>query len=387
VTAVRASARVVRIAVVTPLILVSGGTETRSPTDAARHVGSIITSWGRTLRVETVASGLDTPWDLEWGPDGAMWVTERRGRVSRIDIATGRVTRVGDVDVLEISESGLMGMAFHPEFQRQPYVYLAHSYRSGMGAGNRLIRMRYVNGQLGNAETLIDGIRGAGNHNGSRLAIGPDGMLYMTMGDAGRASLAQDRTSLSGKVLRVTLDGKPAPENPFGNEVWSWGHRNPQGIAFQPGTNALYISEHGPSDNDEVNRIQRGGNYGWPDVRGLCDEEAERAFCRKNHVVEPVTAFTPTLGVAGAAFYDSDRIAGWRGSLLVVALRGAVLVRFALTPDGGRAAAEERLLVGEYGRIRDVLVGRDGAVYIATSNRDGRGRPAADDDRILRVRP
>src|SRR3990172_9089743 len=196
------------------------------------------------MQVKTVASGLDTPWDLAWGPDGAMWVTERSGRISRVDLTAGTVTLVGELKVTEVSESGLMGMAFHPDFSSQPYVYLAHSYRSVFGIGNRLLRMRYANG--------------------ARLAIGPDRMLYLTTGDAGDAGRSQDRKSLAGKVLRLTLEGKPAPGNPFGNAIWSYGHRNPQGIAFQPGTNRLYVAEHGPSEADEVNLIEHGRNYGWP---------------------------------------------------------------------------------------------------------------------------
>ena len=330
-------------------------------------------------QVKTVASGLDTPWDLAWGPDGAIWVTERPGRISRVDVATGQVTLIGEVKVTEVSESGLMGMAFHPDFASQPYVYLAHSYRSLTGIRNCLIRMRYANGRLTDPQTLLDDIPGAGNHNGSRLAIGPDRLLYLTTGDAGDGSRSQDRQSLAGKVLRLTLEGKPAPGNPFGNAIWSYGHRNPQGIAFQPGTNRLYVAEHGPSEADEVNLIERGRNYGWPEVRGACDGDAERAFCAANQVMEPVAEFTPTLGTAGATFLSRD-------TLLVTALSGRVLLRITLATDGRRAARVEWLHAGEFGRIRDVLVGPDGAIYLATSNRDGRGSPAADDDRILRIR-
>lgn len=346
---------------------------------SAASLAYVPVSSAHAHQVKTVASGLDTPWDMAWGPDGAMWVTERPGRVSRVDVATGKVTLVGEIEVTEVSESGLMGMAFHPDFASQPYVYLAHSYRSVFGIGNRLIRMRYANGRLTDPQTLLDDIPGAGNHNGARLAIGPDRMLYLTTGDAGNAARAQDRKSLAGKVLRLTLDGKPAPGNPFGNAAWSYGHRNPQGIAFQPGTNALYVAEHGPNEADEVNLIESGRNYGWPEVRGACDSDAERAFCAANKVVEPVAEFTPTLGVAGAAFVARD-------TLLVTALSGRVLLRITLTPDGRRAASVDRLHAGEFGRIRDVLVGGDGAIYLATSNRDGRGSPAVDDDRILRVR-
>jgi glucose/arabinose dehydrogenase len=339
------------------------------------------------LRVETVASGLDTPWDMLWGPDGRIWASERGGRIVRIDPASGRVDVAGTVDVAERGEGGLMGMALHPDFAMTPWVYAAHSYTSLGRVRNRLIRMRWADGRLGQPEVLFDNMDGAGNHNGSRLAIGPDRMLYVTMGDAGDASVAQDRAKPNGKILRFTLEGRPAPDNPFGTAVWSWGHRNPQGLAFQPETGVLYETEHGPGDADEVNRIEKGRNYGWPDVHGACDNARETDFCREHNVAEPLAEWTPTIAPSGAAFYDADLIPGWRGSLLFTALGGARLVRLTLSEDGRRVTAQEQLFRGEYGRLRDVLVGPDGSVYLATSNRDGRGRPAREDDRVLRVRP
>ena len=341
------------------------------------------------LRVETLVSGLDTPWDLAWGPDGSIWVTERPGTISRVDTSTGEITRVGHLEVVEVSESGLMGMAFHPDFANQPYLYVAHSYGTGRNIRNRLVRMRFDGTMLGDPEILLDNIPGNRNHNGSRLAIGPDSLLYMTTGDAGRATRAQDLASVAGKVLRLTLAGRPAPGNPFGTLVYSYGHRNPQGIVFHPETGELYIAEHGPRDNDEVNRVRKGGNYGWPDVHGFCDGDTrgEEAFCRSNNVLEPVTAWTPTVGVSGADFYNADLMPGWKGSLLVTSLRGAALFRLTLSADGSEALDQETLLRGEFGRLRDVLVGPRGEIYLATSNRDGRGRPAPNDDRILRVLP
>lgn len=340
---------------------------------------SEIRSGGARLQVETFVRGLDTPWDLAWGPDGRIWVTERGGRISRVDPATGVVEEAGRLDVVERGESGLMGIAFHPDFPNEPWVYVAHSY-GGSGIRNRLVRMRWRNGVLGAPEVVLDGIAGAGNHNGTRLAFGPDGMLYVTTGDAGNAARAQDRDNLSGKILRLTPEGRPATGNPWNTAVWSMGHRNPQGLVFRPGTDELYETEHGPSEADEVNRIHAGRNYGWPDVHGACDEGGERSFCAQHDVVEPIVEFTPTVGISGLDVYDSDRIPEWRGSLLYTSLRGGTLFR--TDPATGRT---ERLLEGEYGRLRDVLVAPTGEVYVATSNRDGRGRPAADDDRILRI--
>lgn len=353
---------------------------------SSRAVGDRITlADGTRLDVETVAGDLDTVWDMTWGPGGEIWFTERGGRVSTVDPESGVVTVVGEIDVRERGEGGLMGLALHPDFPQVPWVYAAHTYDTGGGAGNRLVRMRFQDGRLETPETLLDGLAGAGNHNGSRLAIGPDRMLYMTMGDAGRRSRAQDREDLNGSILRLTLEGAPAPGNPFGNEIWTWGHRNPQGLAFQPGTGRLYAAEHGPDTDDEVNLVEAGGNYGWPEVRGYCDTPEEREFCRSAEVVEPVEAWTPTVGIAGADFYRGDAIPGWDGSLLVTSLRGASLFRLTLGGDGRRAVSTERLLQGELGRLRAVLVGPDGAVYLATSNRDGRGRPGAGDDRIVRL--
>jgi glucose/arabinose dehydrogenase len=359
-----------------------------SPRPAVRAPDSraIRTSDSRSLQAETVASGLDTPWDLALAPDGSIWFTERGGRVSRLDLQAGTVTVLGQIDVLESGESGLMGMAFHPAFPDTPAVFLAHSYGRADGVGNRLVRVTYRDGRLVDPVTLLDDIPGARNHDGARLAVGPDRMLYFTMGDAGRAADAQDRDSPNGKVLRLTLDGRPAPGNPFGNATWSWGHRNPQGLAFAS-NGLLYATEHGPSEADEVNLIEPGRNYGWPTVRGDCDTDAERRFCAEHDVVEPLAEYTPTIGISGLAVYESDRIPGWRGSLVYTSLRGERLLRLVLSTDGRSARAQELILNGGYGRLRDVLVGPDGLLYVATSNRDRRGNPSSDDDRIIRITP
>jgi len=342
------------------------------------------------LKVETVVTGLVTPWDLAWGPDGQIWVTERGGRVSRVNPTTGQRTTAGEVpSVSENGEGGLMGIAFHPDFSTQPYVYVTHSYLQSGALRNRLVRMRWDGQSLGTPEVLLANIPASGIHNGSRLAIGPDRLLYMTTGDASNGDLAQDRNTLAGKILRLTLTGQAAPGNPFGSVVYSLGHRNPQGLVFHPTTGALYSTEHGPSDNDEVNLIVAGRNYGWPTVHGTCDDDigSERAFCQANSVVEPLANWTPTIAPAGADFYVADLIPQWKGSLLFASLKGTALYRLTLSADGQRVTAKETLFAGQYGRLRDVLVAPDGSVYLATSNRDGRGSPAADDDRILRVRP
>lgn len=341
------------------------------------------------LTVTTLAGGFDTIWEVAWGPDDAIWVTERGGTISRVDPGTGAIARVGSLAVAEVGEGGLMGLAFHPDWPSQPWIYVMHSYAAAGGVRNRLARLRFEGGSLGAPQALLDDIPGSSIHNGARVVVGPDRFLYVSTGDAGAPALAQNRTSLAGKILRLTLDGAPAPGNPLGGAIWTMGHRNVQGLAFAP-DGALYATEHGPSDNDELNRIEGGRNYGWPDVRGRCDGDAgagEQPFCLANNVVEPLAIWTPTIAPAGAAYYHATLIPDWRGSLLFTTLRGAALYRMQLAADGRSVVREERLFHATYGRLRDVLVAPDGTVYLATSNRDGRGSPRGEDDRILRLRP
>jgi len=233
---------------------------------------------------------------------------------------------------------------------------------------------------------LVDGIPGARNHNGGRIAFGPDGKLYAATGDAGRGELAQDTGSLAGKVLRMNSDGSVPDDNPFpGSLVYSYGHRNPQGLAWHPETGQLLAPEHGPSGEgglccrDEVNAIRPGGNYGWPVVTGRSGDA---------RFVDPV-AFSgtdTTWAPAGAAFYDGSDLRGWQGGLFFGTLRGQHLHRLSVGGEGGLTVIEEEaLFTGEYGRLRAVAMGPDGHLYVATSNRDGRGRPASEDDRILRI--
>jgi glucose/arabinose dehydrogenase len=243
---------------------------------------------------------------------------------------------------------------------------------------------------LRESETLIERIPGGTSHNGTRLVVGPDRLLYVSTGDAGSENKSQDTKSLAGKILRLTLDGKPALGNPFNNEVWSIGHRNPQGLAFQPGTGALYSSEHSANSDDEVNLIEGGRNYGWPKVRGLCDTGGERNFCRDKKVAAPVAVFTPTVAPAGIAFYDRKMFPDWNGNLLVAALGRTSLLRLVLTPDGRETVSVEQLFHYQFGRLRDVLVGTDGAIYVATSNRDGHFTELGlfeGDDKIIRITP
>ena len=341
------------------------------------------------LTSEVIATGLDTVWELVWGPDGFIWMTERGGRVSRINAQTGVVTPVGQIAVAEIGEGGLMGLALHPDFATHPWVYLAHTYNGPSGVGNRIVRARFDGTSLGAPEVLLSDIPGSSIHNGSRLAVGPDRLLYITTGDASDASIAQNRDALAGKVLRLTLDGQPAAGNPFNTRIYSYGHRNPQGMVFAP-DGALYVTEHGPSDNDEVNRIEAGRNYGWPTVHGRCDGDigmGETSFCSANSIAEPIAIWTPTIAPAGLAYYNATLIPAFRGSLLFATLKDETLYRLTLSSDGRSVTATQKLFDGDFGRLRAVLVAPDGAIYLGTSNRDGRGSPASTDDRVIRIRP
>jgi glucose/arabinose dehydrogenase len=306
-----------------------------------------------------VTSGLDTPWDMIWGPDSMIWVSERGGRISRVDPKSGRRTSLGEVaGVAARGESGLMGIALHPDFPREPWVYAMHTYDAG-GLHNRLVRLRWTGSKFDTQQVLLDGIPGNFIHNGSRIVVGPDRMLYITTGDAGNADQAQDSTALGGKILRLDLNGKAPSDNPFRSAIWSWGHRNGQGLVFHDGM--LYETEHGPSEHDEVNLIRRGANYGWPNKPG----------------VDPLTSWTPTVAISGADFL--------RGDLLATSLGGRTLWRMTLSADGTRITNRSAILSGVYGRLRDVLVAANGDIYICTSNRAGRGAPADGDDRIIRL--
>ena len=296
------------------------------------------------LAVTEVASGLDTVWAMAWDPEGRLWFTERQGRLTRLGAPARRVE-----GVVEGGEGGLMGL----EFDDQGRVYVMYTGDSD----NRVVRLEGDGSQT----VLADGIAKAAIHNGGRLRRGPGGGLYAATGDAGRPESAQDPTSLNGKVLRIDTAGGEAG-------VFTSGHRNVQGLCVDGG-GRLLATEHGPDRGDEINVLSAGGDGGWPGTVG-----------------NGIRNYTPTIAPAGCAVYTADLIPQWRGSLLFVTLKGEDLRRLTFGP-GGAVTGEEVLYDGAFGRLRDVSVGPDGAVYLATSNRDGRGSPAAGDDRILRIAP
>lgn len=322
------------------------------------------------IREKVVASGLDHPWEILWGPDNHIWMTEREGRISRLDPSSGAVKPVFTInEVTSNGEGGLLGMALHPSFSSSPYVYVVYNYEIGGDYREKLVRYSYTGSTLVSPMVMLDNIDAAGIHNGSRLLIVGD-KLYMSTGDAADQSQPQKKNSLNGKILRLNLDGSVPADNPqAGNPFWSFGHRNAQGMVYA--NNKLYVSEHGPNSDDEINIIEKGRNYGWPEVKGYCDESSERNFCSANNVIEPIKAWTPTIATCGLDYYNSDLISEWKNSLLLVALKNARLYQMKLNSNHGSIVATGEYFTNKYGRLRDICISPAGKVYISTSNGGG----------------
>lgn len=325
-----------------------------------------------------IAKGLDTPWAIVFLSDGNMLVTERPGRVRLVDTQGNlKPEPIAIINqVKEIGEGGLLGVALHPDFSSNNYVYLYYTYSSKKDNSlNKVVRMIYKSNTLTDEQTIVDNIPGNSNHNGGRIKFGPDGFLYITTGDSEQPSLAQNKNSLAGKILRVTDEGKPAPGNPFNTLVYSYGHRNPQGIVWDA-NGTLWETEHGPSGgslgtgNDEVNLIESGKNYGWPVIQGDQTKEG---------MVTPVRNSTPKV-----AWAPGD-IAVVGNSLFFSGLKGQALYKTQISNN--KITDFTELFKGKYGRIREIILGPDNMLYISTSNRDGRGNPAQDDDKIIRINP
>ena len=333
-----------------------------------------ITTKSEAPLTSIIAEGLDTPWAIAFLPDGAMLVTERPGRVRYIDkdgkLASEPVAVLSQVE--EIGEGGLLGIALHYNFSSNRYVYFYYTF-SGKGEDtlNRVARMKYQNNKLIGEEIIVDNIPGNFNHNGGRIKFGPDNNLYITTGDAQNPTQAQDAASLAGKILRVSDTGRAVSSNSFNNLVYSYGHRNPQGIDWDK-TERLWSTEHGrsgiQSGLDELNIIEPGKNYGWPVIQGEQKREG---------MVTPIAdSGSTTWAPAGAAFVGD--------SLFFGGLRGETLYEAVI--NGDNVTIKEHFK-REFGRIREVIKGPDEMLYLSTSNKDGRGSPNEGDDKIIRINP
>lgn len=322
-----------------------------------------------TPTMTVLAKNLEIPWALDFLPDGNIIFTERPGRVKLLNPTTGVVTLLATIPGVKANkESGLLGIALHPQFATNNYVYIYYTYATG----NRVERYTLANNQLTAPTTIIDAIPANDYHNGGRIRFGPDGYLYVTTGDATVDSSAQDTNSLGGKILRVKDDGTAAPGNPFNNRTYSYGHRNPQGIAWDGTT--MYATEHGPSQPsccDELNKIEMGKNYGWPDVQGDATKDGTVI-----NLMNSGTDGNNTWAPSGTAFYN--------GSVFFAGLKGEAL--YEAKVNGTTATIVTQHFKNQIGRVREAIVGPDNQLYITTSNKSTQGGSAQpEDDKIIKL--
>ncbi|HEY0898107.1 MAG TPA: PQQ-dependent sugar dehydrogenase [Sphingobacteriaceae bacterium] len=324
------------------------------------------------LQISVLTEDLYHPWEILWGPDNKIWMTERNGRISQVDPQTGAVKNLLTLtDSRESGEGGLLGMALHPDFTTIPQVFIVYNYQKNGSYTEKVVRYTYNGSTLVEPVVLLDNIAAAQFHNGSRLVFGPDKMLYISTGDAGVTSRSQDPASLNGKILRIHPDGSVPADNPVpNNPMWTLGHRNAQGLVF--GNGKLFSSEHGPSTDDEINIIEKGRNYGWPTAVGICDQSSEQAFCTSNNVFQPIHSWSPTIAPCGMDYYNSDLIPQWKNSLILAVLKNSVLLQLKLNASGDKIEEVKEFYKNEYGRLRDVCIAPDGKVYVSTDNGNDR---------------
>lgn len=321
--------------------------------------------------IRTVMDGFNYPWEILWGKDDFIWMTERGGKINKINPKTGDIVFTATIaDVVSNGEGGLLGMVQHPGFLTNGLFYVVYNYNNGSSYREKLVQMKFENNSIQTVNILLQDIPASSIHNGSRLWISNDASpyLFITTGDASNQPNAQNTSSLSGKVLRLNLDGTIPADNPFaGSPVWSIGHRNQQGLVVANGI--MYASEHGSNIEDEVNIIEKGRNYGWPSVNGPCNTSGEIIFCNTNNVKEPLwSSGNSTIAVSGMDYYNNSRIPAWQNSLLMCTLKDATLRVLTLSADGLSVVNQQTLYKSIYGRLRDVCVSPAGRVYLCTSN-------------------
>ncbi|GAB4211208.1 MAG: PQQ-dependent sugar dehydrogenase [Synechococcales cyanobacterium] len=333
------------------------------------------------VRAVSLAAGLNHPWGLAFLPDGTLLVTERPGRLRRITAQGLDPQPISGIPpVVAQGQGGLLDVAVHPQFAQNQWIYLALAAGQPGAAGTRVVRGRLQNNQLTEVTTIVDMTRktGAGQHFGARLTFDPDGFLYVATGDRGERDRSQDLGDHAGKVLRLHDDGRIPSDNPFIQqpgalpEVYSYGHRNIQGMTTHPQTGAIWSHEHGPRGGDEINIVQAGGNYGWPLVTFGVEYSGQpvgQGATSLPGLIPPIWHWTPSIAPSGMAFYQGDVFPEWQGDLFVGALAGQHLAR--LQVEGESVRQEEQLLSGDVGRIRDVRVGPDGFLYLVTDAANG----------------
>lgn len=382
ITTVPVSGRAVAIAQVSALLVLAFSAAGCAPAGDAAPTGGA----GQPHQVARVAEGLEHPWGMAFLPDGSLLVTERPGRLRLLRDGVLSDPIQGVPDVLARGQGGLLDVAIHPEFESNRLVYLSYSKPGEDGATTAVLRGRLEDGRLVDPEDVFvaDAWSGARVHFGSRLVFDGNGHLFVSIGDRGTMSNAQDLTNHAGKILRIRDDGGVPSDNPFVGragarpEIWAYGVRSPQGLALHPVTGELWETEHGPRGGDEINLILPGRNYGWPEITYGINYSGASISDRTEApgMEQPLHYWVPSIATSGLAIYDGDRFPGWRGSAFVGALAGQHLARVGF--EGTHATGEERLLSGRGHRIRDIEVGPDGLIYLLVD---------ADDAPVLRLEP
>jgi glucose/arabinose dehydrogenase len=330
---------------------------------------STLTIGNTEVEVDTLITGLDIPWEIIHGPDNHIWTTERKGIVSRINTTTGVKSVILNLagSVYQQSESGLLGMALDPNFINNSLVYLAYTYGSFNTIRERFVKYTFDGTSLVNPVTLIEDIVGNTTHIGARFQFLPDNTLLVSTGDAQNTSLPQNMASLSGKVLRLNTDGSIPADNPDPNSyVYSYGHRNVQGMYRAP-NGVIYLSEHGASSDDEFQVLEPGRNYGWPNVEGFCDFSGEQTFCAANNVKEPLVVWTPTIAPSDLIWYENPNFPEWDGKMLMTVLKDKKIIALEMSPDGTQYVSQTHYLTNQFGRLRDICVGPQKEIYLATN--------------------